>query len=226
MRFNHLKRSRALVSLSLLAMTATALLPAAAKAMPITLSTWNIDSTPDGQATGSLGSTALNFTTLSRSGIVVFTRWDDVPGFGSFIQFSTGATQAVSAGYDSAANPAVQTFSIGAPITNPTLLIGSGRPETTVDLTGLSPTFIAGNNAALNGQIVSFPNSTGLRKDAIALTVPGTFGPGSPLQFSVSSTSSALQDLRVSLGSAIPEPTSLAVVGAGAVALLVRRRGK
>jgi hypothetical protein len=126
-------------------------------------------------------------------------------------------------------SPATQTIAFSATVTNPLLYINWSDATSSMDFTGLSLSLLDSNNAQLAGSVVSFTGSSNSINDGFVAQINGTFGPGTPIQFTYTSVPFESATFNVGLNTCqeaicvVPEPASPFLLTAGALPPLIRR---
>jgi PEP-CTERM motif len=191
--------------------------------------TWATDSTVDGTGTGTLGALTLTYTTLTggTAGTSQSANWNILKatdGVGATVS-SAGILATTNAG------AVTQTISFSNTILNPVLMISGADSTSTMDFSamgssGVTFTLLDSQHASFNSgtKIMTFPAAINSTHDGFALKLNGTFGPSNPIQFAYSTTA-ALDSTAFTIA-AIPEPSSLALLALGGLALRQRRKRK
>jgi hypothetical protein len=194
---------------------------------------WAPDSIADGKGKGVLGGTNMvTYTTAVgfNAGETNFQDWASYAGTsaatGGSVTFKLGA------GLGGGAAPTTQTVTFSAPIAHPILLVdylgdnGGGSGSDVFDFGSNSFTLLSSHNAVAAANVVSGTTPHDTANDGFGIQFAGTFGPGSPLQFTYKSDGlgpDGLQTVSFTIGippASVPEPSTLALLGIGGLGLL------
>jgi hypothetical protein len=179
-------------------------------------------------ASGVFGTNNISFTTASynNAGQFFTFNWGGMPFAANY---STTNNDAVAIGYTAGTSTTTVTFSES--ISNLSLWFNYIDSATTFDFTGLSWTFVAGNNASRSGDtVISTGGNTA--DDGFLINIAGAFGPSSPLAFSITRAMNDTAGFTISAPAPtnpVPEPgqvaTSLLLLGGiGGYVFLKRRK--
>ncbi len=233
---------RGLLTLGTLALCALAL-SGNARAQSVDTVNWAADATTDGTGTGTLagGTITVTYSTIpaaGNAGITIGDNWNVAPATDGAV--GTGVTNQTGGVFGTLSSLTgvpplsfAQAIQFSSNVTNPILYVNFSDATTTMDFGTQTLTLLDSNNAQLAGNIISFVGSTNGFGDGFAAQVNGTFGPGTPIQFTYFSSGSVsgFDSVGFTVGvplSAVPEPGSIALlfglVSVGGMAL--RRRKK
>lgn len=196
---------------------------------------WTADASPDGQATGTLGALAvtLNSTDGAVNGGVTFAAdWpnrlgtNDVPGIAGL----AGANRNAIDWNSGSPGFATITFTGGSAV-NPILLFDFTDPNQTFDFEDSLTLSVLDQSPAASvsiaaGNVVTFNGApSNGQNDSFALQLVGSF-----TDFTFVTNGNGLSAASVGFSiaveeTAVPEPSSLLMMGIGLIAVALRRRG-
>ncbi len=190
---------------------------------------WAPDTLADGTGTGTLngGAITVTYTTAAavlNAGMTLPQNWPASAG-SSAVSSVTNTTGGVF-GTTLGGTPVAQTIQFSSAVTNPYLLVNFTDAASSMNFGLLPISFLSSNNAQLAAGTVTFVGSTNSFDNGFAAQITGTFGPGSPIAFTYSTTDS-LNTAAFTVGLApttsapIPEPATLGMAGAAVLFGLV-----
>ena len=205
-------------------------LPAGARAGLLDTVNWAPDTTVDGTGTGTLGAATVTYTTVigfNAGETFTFTWPTDL---GTNAVAGMGVTNLTGGVFGASTTPFLQTITFSSAIVNPILLVNFLEPGDVFDFTGNSVTLLDSFNATLLAGVVSAgAGASDSSNDGFALQFNGTFGPGTPINFLFTAPGNhgGLDSVGFTVGiTAVPEPSSLALLGFGAASLVGWRMRK
>ena len=198
----------------------------ATRASAATVSTvdWAVDPIVDGTGTGTLspGAIVVTYFTNLGGGSSAFTFPNDWHlslatngASGTDVSNKTG-------GALGSAGTQVQTITFSSAISSPVLFVNLTDATASLDFGLLTPTLVDSNNAQLVANTITFSGSTNSFDDGFAAIIPGTFGPGNPLQFTMTTTGT-YDSVGFTVAHQVPEPSALTLIGCGTIGLVLLR---
>ena len=200
-------------------LTLTLLAPGAQAGLNLDTVNWVASAGGSGSGTGTLSGGTITVTFASipgeNSGATISDDWTTSLATTAAVSSVTNKTAGVYAS-TSSLSPVTQTITFSAAVTNPILLVNYADASATYNFGSLSLTLLSSNNASLMGSTVTFPGSGGDFNSGFAAQISGTFGPGSPLQFTDSIPEGFNPDAFTIGLASVPEPSTfgMAIVGA------------
>ena len=190
---------------------------------------WAADATVDGAGSGTLNAsgTSVTYSTvaLGNGGTTVGINWDLALGTNDAVDMGASSLTGGILGTTSGLSPLTQSISFGDTIVNPILFASFTDATSSLDFGTQSLLLLDSNNAQLVGNTITFTGSSNSASDGFAAQINGTFGPGSSLDFTYT-TSVPFDSLAFTVAgtaAAVPEPSTYAVLTLGSVIFGVRR---
>jgi hypothetical protein len=180
---------------------------------------WAPDGTVDGTGTGTLGAVTVTYTTVvgGNAGISFAVDWNNSLPTNDAV--GTGVTNQEAGVLGTLGVAALQIISFSGAVTDPILYVNFVDDGTSIDLAGLSFTELDANNASFSGSVYTFAGAVNSTNDGFAVLLSGTFGPGTPVTFTYT-TPNAVDTVGFTVGTSVPEPGSVALLGIGGLGLL------
>jgi len=191
--------------------------PARVQAQAYDTVNWAPKMTADGTGSGTLsgGTIAVTYTTVAgaqgNSGFTFTEPW--TTSLATAAGVAGGVSHLLGGTLGELASPQIQTITFSGTVTNPIFLLNWADADTTYNFGSVPITFLSSNHAQLAGDIVTFVGAMNNPNDGFAAQLIGTFGPSNPLVF-LSSAAGGNATQVFTVGIAVPEPSSLVLIGA------------
>ena len=172
---------------------------------------WEPDATVDGVGTGDLVGTTVGYSSVGvgNAGTTVAVNWDLSLATDGAVDMGVTNFSAGVLGTTGIANP--QSITFGDTVVNPILLVAFADATSSLDFGALGVNLLDSNNAQLIGSTVNFVGAANSANDGFAAQIIGTFGPGSSLDFTYT-TSVPFDSIAFTASAhAVPEPTTMAI---------------
>ena len=151
----------------------------------------------------------------------------------SSVTSNTGGIFATSVG---TLNPQ-STITFSATVVDPILLVNFADATSTLNFGSTVISLLSSNNTQQTGSVLKFLGSNNTSNDGFAAKITGTFGPGTPISFTYTTTNSVQPDSFDSIGFTVglpatpplptPEPSTVFMAGTAAFfGLIAYRRRK
>lgn len=201
--------------------SASAPFAAGARGDVLTTVAWAPDGTTDGTGTGTLLGNTVTYTTVpnaGNAGTTIAVDWG--ASLATNLVANMGVTSQTAGVIGSNTGSFAQSIGFSSPIVNPILFFNFTDATARLDFGVLNLTLLQANNAQLAGGVLNFAGSSNGFQDGAALRVNGTFGPGTPINFTMFSNGSVTNFDSFGFTVAVPEPSSIVMAGLGLLGTL------